>query len=100
MSDCSVGKFERQVGKKGSQVGKFEGQVVKIALQVGITILWKLERRVSPTEKAFGGAKSSNKFFNKTIENAKGRPRLYPRPPFFYIVGDDSLINQKDWDSV
>jgi hypothetical protein len=27
VSDCSVGKFESQVGKKGTQVGKFEGQV-------------------------------------------------------------------------
>jgi hypothetical protein len=53
---CSVGKFERQVGKKGSQVGKYAAQVGKIGLQVGIALFWKLERRVPPTEKAFGAS--------------------------------------------
>ena len=38
VSDCSVGKYERQVGKKVSQVGKREGQVGKITVQVGIEI--------------------------------------------------------------
>lgn len=32
VSDCSVGKYERQVGKR-------EGQVGKITVQVGIEIL-------------------------------------------------------------
>ena len=41
-SDCSVGKFELQVRKMGSQVGKFDGQVGKIAIQVGIAIFWML----------------------------------------------------------
>ncbi|WP_199224085.1 hypothetical protein [Paenisporosarcina sp. OV554] len=36
VSDCSVGKYGRQVGKNVGQVGKFEGQVGKIAFQVGI----------------------------------------------------------------
>jgi hypothetical protein len=47
VSDCSVGKYERQVGKIVVQVGKFEGQVGKIELQVGIAIVWKPERRVT-----------------------------------------------------
>jgi hypothetical protein len=42
VSDCSVGKYERQVGKIVVQVGKFEGQVGKITLQVGIGIFWML----------------------------------------------------------
>jgi len=40
VSDCSVGKYERQVGKKGSQVGKNATQVGKIAIQVGIEIFF------------------------------------------------------------
>ncbi|PUB12899.1 hypothetical protein [Paenisporosarcina sp. OV554] len=38
VSDSSVGKYGRQVGKNVVQVGKFEGQVGKIAIQVGIEI--------------------------------------------------------------
>ena len=53
VSDCSVGKFDVQVGKKGGQVGKYDVQVGKIALQVGIAIFWMPERRVSLTETAF-----------------------------------------------
>ncbi len=59
VSDCSVGKYKRQVGKMGSQVGKNE-------YQVGIDAAWskcppwnsdeelQQEGRVSLTEKAFG----------------------------------------------
>ena len=51
VSDCSVGKYERQVGKKGSQVGKREGQVVKITVQVGIEIFLVSGRSMSLIEK-------------------------------------------------
>jgi len=81
VSDCSVGKFELQVGKKGSQVGKFECQVGKIALQVGIAIFWLPERRCHKQKRLLAAAKSIIKFFNKK----KRRPKLYLRPPFFYI---------------
>ena len=45
-------------------------------------------------------AKSSNKDLSIPYREEKGRPKLYLRPPFFYIRGDDSLINQKDLESV
>ncbi len=44
VSDCSVGKYERQVGKKGSQVGK-------ITVQVGIEIFLENGRSVPLIEK-------------------------------------------------
>ena len=60
VSDCSVGKIDGQVGKKGSQVGKFDGQVGKIALQVGIEIIYACEQRVSPQIRILAIAKISN----------------------------------------
>ena len=53
VSDCSVGKYERQVGKKGSQVGKYEGQVGKITVQVGIEVFLEPERSVLLIKKLF-----------------------------------------------
>ncbi|HSO58795.1 MAG TPA: hypothetical protein VLQ66_11320 [Paenisporosarcina sp.] len=51
VSDCSVGKHERQVGKKRSQVGKREGQVGKITVQVGIGIFLVSGRSMRLIEK-------------------------------------------------
>jgi hypothetical protein len=42
VSDCSVGKYTLQVGKKRCQVGKYEGQVGKIMVQVGFEIFRSL----------------------------------------------------------
>jgi len=40
VTDCSVVRYELQVGKKGSQVGKIAVQVGKITVQVGIVIFF------------------------------------------------------------
>ena len=92
LSDCSVGKYEVQVGKMGSQVGKYGGQVGKIAVQVGIAISGNLIEGCTKQKRLLARAKSSNKILKKGA--------VLSSVAFFYIFGDDSLVSQKDWESV
>ncbi|HSO57029.1 MAG TPA: hypothetical protein VLQ66_02225 [Paenisporosarcina sp.] len=61
MSEDLVVKFASLVVKMEHLVVILADLVVKNIGLVVIVTLWNKKRRVSPTEKAFGGAKSSNR---------------------------------------